>query len=386
MRLSNWIVSILLLVSCWSCIETFEPQIEETHEILVIDGSITDGPGIQSVTVSRSSPYTNVQFQPVSGCIVRVADDAGSGITFTEKGGGIYQSLLEADFLEEGKAYKLLVFTPDGQAYESDYEFLQPAAPIDHLSYKVEIQGTSDPDVNHYGIRFCVDMKGTPEQSRNYLWTLEETWVYHNVLPIQYIWDGSVLQDYTPKLREFETCYLSSTLEEFQVGSSKLLETNEILQQPLNFVSNRTPRLREKYSLLVRQYSLSDDAFLYWDKMKAQTENTGGLFENQPSDARGNIYNVNVPEEKVLGYFNVSQLTEKRITVSERFEFTVPDFNCPLDTAFSLYELGSGYPYIMFSLSPSGIGPPFVYSDKGCHDCRYRGGVTTKPEYWDDLK
>lgn len=386
MRLNNWIVTILLLVGCWSCIETFEPDIRESFGVLVIEGKITDIPGIHSVTVSRSSPYTNAQYLPVTGCIVRVEDDSGNGVTYNEKGSGTYQTDLEPGFMEVGKAYKLLVFTPDGQAYESDYDFLLACAPIDNLSYKVEIQGTSDPAINHYGIRFYADMTGTPEESRNYLWTLEESWVYRTTYPIQYIWDGFVLHDYTPQLHEYKTCYLTSNLEEFQVGSSNLLATNEINQQSLNFVSNRTPRLREKYSLLVRQHSLSDRAFLFWDGLRKQTGDRFGLFETQPSETRGNIYNVNKPEEKVLGYFFATQVTEKRITITEQLEFPIPDFSCPLDTAIGLGELGTGYLYMMFSLSPFGMGPPYAYSLRECHDCRYRGGVTTKPDNWDDWK
>lgn len=163
-----------------------------------------------------------------------------------------------------------------------------------------------------------------------------------------------------------------------------MMESNEIHQQPLHFVSNQTPRLQEKYSLLVVQHSLSYDAFLYWDKIRAQSGDAGGLFETQPSSSRGNISNINDPDEKVLGYFFASQVQEKRINVSEDFDFPIVGFDCPLDTAQSLEDFGMNYPYIMWSLSNWGRGPPYAYSYKECHDCTYRGGVTTKPDYWDD--
>jgi hypothetical protein len=366
------------------CIEPFEPTIEETDEVMVIDGRITDSQGIQTISISRSSPYNNPQFQPVSGCVVRVEDDAGNGITFLENASGIYQSDLEPDFLAVGKAYKLQVFTPNDEVYESEFDTLLACAPIDHLSYKLEIQGTSNPDISYYGIRFYADIKGSPEESRNYLWTFEETWEYISYYNIQYIWDGSEFQDYTPQLYGFKICYLTDRLENFQVGSSSMMGSNEIRQQPLHFVSNHTPRLQEQYSLLVAQHSLSYGAYLYWDKMIAQSVDAGGLFETQPSKTTGNISNINHPEEKVLGYFFVSQVKEKRITLSEDFEFPIVGFDCPLDTANSLEDFGMNYPYIMYSLSIMGRGPPYAYSYKECHDCTYRGGVTTKPEYWDD--
>lgn len=374
-------MAMLLLAGC---IEPFEPDIQESNEVMVIDGRITDQAGPQTISISTSSPYKSPKFKPVSGCVVRVEDDAGHGITFLENAEGIYQSELEPGFLTVGNAYKLLVITPDDQVYESEYDSLLACAPIDQLTYRLEVQGTSDPEVNYYGIRFYLDTEGGPEDSRNYMWTFEETWEYIADYNIQYIWDGSVFEDYTPQLHGYKVCYLTDLLENFEVGSSSLMGSNEIHQQPLHFVSNLSPRLQEKYSLLVAQHSLSSGAFLYWDKMRAQSGDAGGLFETQPSRTTGNISNINHPEEKVLGYFFVSQVRQKRLTVSEDFEFPIVGFDCPLDTAFSVEDFGMNYPYIMYSLSPMGRGAPFGYSYRECHDCTYRGGVTTKPDYWDE--
>jgi len=383
MRLNKWTILVLFLVLCEGCIEPFEPLIEENNKVLVIDGKITDTEGIQTISVSRSSPYNNPRFQPVSGCVVRVEDGSGDGVTFPETGAGIYQTTLEPGFVTAGKAYKLLVFTPDEKIYESDYDSLLSCASIHSLNYKVEVQGTSDPRINYFGIRFCADVFGSREESRNYMWTFEETWEYVSFYPIQYIWDGVVLHDYTPRLHGFEVCYLTDTLKDYEVGSSRHLKLNEFHQQPLYFVSNQSPRLQEKYSLLVSQHSLSYNAFLYWEKMRAQSGDTGGLFETQPSSSRGNIYNINDPEEKVLGYFYASQVQKKRITVSEDFDFPIKGFDCPLDTAFVQEDISLNYP-IMFSISLFGRGPPYAFSYKECHDCTFRGGVTIKPEYWDD--
>jgi hypothetical protein len=384
MHRNKWIIFLMTAVLCSGCIEPYEPDVEEKSEVLVIDGSINDSPGIQTVTVSISSPYNYPRFQPVSGCVVRVEDGSGNGVTFKENGEGIYQAYMEPGFIEVGNAYRVQVFTPDEQAYESEYDFLESCAAIEDLSYRLEVQPTSDPRLSYYGIRFYADVSGSQEDSRNYMWTFEETWEYHSTYIIQYVLDNGTFLDYTPELHDLQTCYMTTTLENYEVGTTMQLERNEIHQQPLHFVSNQSPRLRTKYSLLVKQHSLSRDAYLYWNKMKAQAGDTGGLFETQPSSSRGNIYNVSDPGEKVLGYFFVSQVREKRITESERFSFPMAEFFCPLDTAYRLEQFGSDYPYYMFSLSPFGKGPPYGYSLKECHDCTYRGGVTTRPDFWDD--
>jgi hypothetical protein len=384
MHQNKWTIAILFAVLCSGCIEPFEPEIEEQNQVMVIDGSINDSDSIQTITVATSSPYNNPKFQPVTGCVVRVEDDSGNGITFKENESGIYQSTLDSGFMSAGKAYKVQVYTPGGETYESEFDSLLSCAPIHDLSYEVEVQSTSDPDLNYYGVRFYADVTGSMEESRNYMWTFEETWEYVAYYILQYAWDGSVLHNYTPQLHGFKICYLTDRLENYEVGSSGQLTRNEFHHQPLHFVSNQSPRLQEKYSLLVSQHSLSYNAYLYWNKMKVQAGDTGGLFETQPSSSRGNIYNTEDPQEKVLGYFYVSQVKEKRITVKEDFDFPIAPFNCPLDTAYSLEDFGMDYPYFMYSLSPFGRGPPYAYSFKECHDCTYRGGVTTKPDYWDE--
>ncbi len=391
MRLSKLTLSILLVVLSNGCIEPFEPDVEESDEVIVINGRLTDTQGIQTISISRSSPYNNPQLRPVSGCVVRVEDETGNGITFMENSNGIYQSDLEPDFLTVGKAYKLMVYTPENEVYESEYDSLLACAPIDSLSYRLEVQGTSNPDINYYGIRFYLDMKGSTQESSSYMWNFEETWAYLAYYPIEYIWDGYVLQPFIPRKFGLEVCYLTKSLKNYEVGSSGTMSSNEIRQQPLYFVSNQTPRLAARYSLLVAQQSLSDGAFLYWDRMKAQSGDTGSLYETQPSRTTGNISNINNPEEKVLGYFFVSQVKEKRITVSNHFNFPIVRFNCPQDTVDFLGDLDPPYPYLMYEFKLYSVPPDiillsthFVYSFKECFDCTYRGGVTTKPEYWDD--
>jgi hypothetical protein len=383
MLLNNRFILFLLLVCCNGCIEPFQPVIRESSGLLVIEGRLTDTPVAQSVTISRSVAYSHPEFKPVSGCVVRVEDETGEGITYSEQAEGVYQATPLPGFAEAGKAFKLVVFTPEGEIYESEYDSLLACSTLEDVYYREEVLGTSDPRVNHHGVRFYVDVSGSNTTSRYYLWNFEETWEYHSTYRIQYILDGEQFVDHSPELHGYNICYLTNRIGEFQAGSSTMMEKNELREQPLYFVSNQTPRLRHTYSLLVLQYSLSLNAYDYWERMGKQAGGTGGLFETQPSGTRGNIYNTSDPEEKVLGFFFASQVKQQRVTISERFQFPIVEFNCPTDTAESLADFGVDYPYLMYSLSIFGLGPPFAYSYRECHDCRYRGGVTTRPDFLD---
>jgi hypothetical protein len=153
---------------------------------------------------------------------------------------------------------------------------------------------------------------------------------------------------------------------------------NAIKKQSLNFVSNRTDRLGVRYSLFVKQQSLTRRAFEYWDKMRVQSVETGGLYETQPSSAIGNIYNTDNPDEIVLGIFYATQQQTKRIMVKNEFDFKIPHITCELEP----FQGGFDFPYYLISLNPIGIGPPYLTGDHICFDCRIKGGTVVKPDYW----
>lgn len=359
------------------------PAIEEEQEVLVIEGVITDSPGIHQVVVSRSAPFNDPSFEPVEGCVVRVEDELGTMKIYGRTGPGRYTANLDVPFLGVGKCYRLIVHTPDGNEYQSEYDTLLACPPVDSIYYHVMQQETTDPEVTHSGLQFYVDVTGNASTCTNFRWLLEETWQYTSSYLIQYIWDGNELKEYLPPMYDYYTCYMTAPVRELFSGTTRILSVNSLRQQPLHYVSNRTPRLKIKYSVLVTQQSLSNETHLYWDRIKSQSAGGGGLYESQPASAAGNIYNVNDAREKVLGCFYATQERSKRIMVENTFDFDVPGFRCKLDTISSLEELGTEYPYYMISLNPMmRRGPPYGVADPECFDCRLRGGVTTEPEYW----
>jgi hypothetical protein len=335
------------------------------------------------VEISRSSPYDEPRFIPVSECTVEVEDNKGAVVSYSEYAPGQYRADLDEPFLGVNKAYRLFVETPDKKQYRSTYDSLLPGSPPDSLYYAVETREMVNPDRLIYGLQFYLDIRGGSDESRNYLWKLEETFEYHSTYLIEYIWDGKTLRECYPAIDSLRTCYKTQPINEYYTVSTRYLVANQLNRHPLNYVSNQTVKLKRKYSLLVIQHSLTDNAFLYWQNMKNQLTETGGFYETQPSGSVGNIYNINDDTEQVLGYFYASQVNQKRILVNKSFNFPVKRFQCPLDTALNEGELGNAYLYLV-SLALFGSGPPYGYGDNACFDCTLRGGTTQRPPYWDD--
>ncbi|MFC2081466.1 DUF4249 domain-containing protein [Bacteroidota bacterium] len=370
-----------LLLCTVSCIESFHPEIKETQDQLVVSGNISDQPGWHYVEVSRSSPFNDPHFIPVRGCVVRVEDENGLGINYSEDQPGVYRADLDESFLGVNKAYKLYVYTQDGEEYQSDYDSLLACPPVDSLYYEIEKHESEDTNVTYLGgIQFYVDVKGKAGDSRNFLWKLEETYEYRAAYLIQYFWDTDSVYEFDPPSDSLTRCYKSGSISEIYTASSRHLVANELNRYPLSFVSGKFPQLRFKYGLMVTQYSLSDEAFLYWENMRTLTYETGGMYEKQPASADGNIYNVNDPEEQVLGFFYASQERQKWIVLKRPFLMYILDFTCWLEIAV-LDDLNEEC--FLVSVDLDGLGPPYGYGDQACFDCRLLDdGILEPPFYW----
>jgi hypothetical protein len=378
----NKYLYIVLLFFAGSCIEPFRPELDEAQAMLVVNGNITDQPGDHYVRLSYSTSFYNPKFIPLSGCVINVEDNIGVQHTYTELSPGFYKVNLDAGFLELNKAYRLHLFTPDGEEYISDFDSLLSCPEVDDISFVPEIQEGDNVYAKTYGIRFRVDVRGESENARNYLWKLTETYEYHSWYKAQYVWDGDTLMYAGLDEDSIFTCYDTQPIKKFYTASTRYLTRNELNNFPLNYVTNATSRLRIKYSLLVQQHSLSDAGYLYWENMSRQLDESGGLYEKQPATVSGNISNLNNPDEKVLGFFYASEVKEKRIFVKGDLPFNFPVTFCPLDTAYTLEALGDNRLYLV-SFSEYEEGPPYGYGNK-CFDCTLFGGTVTPPSFWFD--
>ena len=373
---------LALCLLCASCVEPYEPVLEESQEVLVISGMISDTPGRHEVQVSLSSPYKFPEFQGVGQCLVHVSDQDGNMMHYSDEGDGIYSVDLPDSFLEVGDAASLYVLTPDGKEFRSSYDTLLSCPELDSVYWELEYTGTTDPEKSRPGIQFYLDMSGESSDSRNIIWRVDETWEFWaSLIGNRIMYDRRHMEEFLSRV--IFKCWDSKPLDYIYTASTRNLSSNELRRVPLNFVSNETERLQITYSLYVRQQSLSLEAYDYWQRMNKQAAESGGLYEEQPASVAGNIYAVSESEEEVLGFFYASQVKEKRIYVhnDDLFDFYVPYVDCefePMSTLWSKeYIKYPIYIYYPGNFQPSWWGP------EECFDCRMQGGDTIRPIPWE---
>jgi hypothetical protein len=383
-----YMVAILTGGLLSSCIERY--YLEEHSGLIsriVVDAVITDQDTLQRITLSKTASPEHPSYIPLSGCSVAVIDGEDNRFIFNELEDepGVYQGGIPAGRLQPGNQFKLRFMTSSGAEYESSYEELTACPPVDSVYYEVDTIPTGDPDIYIYGLQFYLDFEASEEYGRYYRWQIEETWEYHSTWPISVYWAGR-LYIITPDYSYFY-CYRTMPVKEFFILSTSGLVSNRYEKYRLHFVDNLTQKLMHKYSLLIRQYSVSEKAYAFWNDLSRNNQESGGLFDSQPVLVKGNIVNLNDPDDIVLGYFGVSGVNTKRIILSDITELSFE--NVPFcdprkfEGKFRALMPEEWPVYLLFYNSPITGERILGIANPECFDCRLLGGTTKKPDYWD---
>jgi hypothetical protein len=380
------VIKIILILGLVlpSCITPYEPQIENKDiNKYVVSGQVTDETEHQTVSISMASPVNDPQYIPVSGCYAFITDDKKHKYVMQESDTepGIYTTEIDGQYLVPGMAFKIDIITPDGTRIESDFDRMPQCPDVDDVYYEIkELVSEVNGEVTK-GIQFYIDLNGENVNNRFYKWEVTETWEHHVDYPREWYYDGNVHHIYPPDYSKM-VCWSTETVKDIYTLSTENLEENRYEKYPLNFVSNLTSKLLYGYSLLVNQISLSEEAYSYWDQMRVNSTEQGGLYEKQPLSITGNLHNAVDPDQEVLGFFSASSVRSKRIFVQdvENLEILYGNYCTPTPLKYGFRELSpSDYPAFL-------MGDEDMYYmillSRDCVDCLYYGGTNIKPGFW----
>ncbi len=375
-RNKSYLLFFSLVIIFVTCVEPFNPDIDKYESSMVIVGEIIETDSIQKVEVSTSSNYNDRDWLPVTGCVVYVEDDNGNVFNYEESEDGIYTCHIEEQYIQVGVSYRLVVNTSDGDVYSSEYDKMVECPDIDSLYYAIEedVVGVEEQEVVQ-GAQFYVNVKREGEQARYCRWSMVETWMYKAYYENNAMLNNEVITMFDESVF-VPICYMT---EKVTTVHTAQIET-QLKPVEINYVSNQTPRLYYKYSLLVRQFGISEGAYTFWSALKSQFEDAGDLYEAQPQSIISNIKNENDEDEIVLGYFNTATVKEKRIFAKRDWTIYVVDY-CDYEV---LPDDHSEWPTSAY-LYVDTYSPDIIMSqDSACFDCTARGGTSVAPDFWED--
>jgi hypothetical protein len=382
----------LTVVLSANCKKPYDPPaIAASGTHLVVEGVIDPGSDTTvfrlTRTVSLSSAAGSV---PELGAQVIVANNAGSAFPLIETGKGYYQALLN---LSANSTYQLRILTKSNSTYASDFVAVKNSSPIDSVNYTIKSNG----------VQLFVSTHDPSGNSRYYRWAFTDTYLYHSAFYSNY-YHAKTPQDtilYRNVNQQIYSCWRGDTSTTIFLGSSAKLSGDVINQAPLNFIASDAEQIGDLYSILVKQYVLSTDAYNYWQQLKTNTEQLGSIFDAQPSQLPSNIHCISNPAETVIGYISAGAYAQKRFYVdSRKLPAWIPANrygSCKLDNRlFKYVDPGTKqiinqvaeFIYTDQEIPIDAIQPPglqiilgYTASTPDCVDCTLRG-TNIKPSFW----
>ena len=367
MKTGQTILSLIFgLLFLAGCKDEYFPTLKPLdQDILVVEGYI-DGGDETVITLSKvkgMSSDTSTQ-KYVTGATVEVEDDKGKTYPLYYDANGDYKGTYSFD---PAFTYRVKIKTANQKEYVSRFVPFKVSPAIDSITYHI------DPD----GARFLVNTHDPAGQSIYYRWKYEETWQYRSSFKTGYIYDGDKIEVVDLE-EDIYNCWQSHQSREILLNSSANLREDVMKDIPLLFIPNGSEKLSYIYSLNIRQFVMDSVGYNFFRMLKKNTEETGSIFDPQPGNLKGNVLNVNDPDEMVVGYIGAGK------SVVKREFFTIPwNFRPGCAVLINVPKMKDSLQYYF----EGGFWPisdnitDWVSATTPCVDCRTRG-TNSKPDFW----
>jgi len=378
-----FIVSLVIAIGCK---QVYEPNVETKNiRLLVAEGFINSGQGPTIIHLSRSVNLQDTGTTSEVGATVKVEGDDGSAFLLTDDQNGRYS--IPQLSLGNNVKYRLHIKTADAKEYASDYSAVKFTPQVDSITWQKEDDG----------LRIYVHAHDAQNKTKYYQWKYEETWEFHATYysSLKYIRDGTNritalvwrYQDHSVDTTIYK-CWNTMNSTSIILGSSEKL-SSDVIYLPVQFIEPGSEKLSVLYSLYLKQYAVSQDAYLFMGRMKKNTEQVGSLFDAQPSQLSGNIHCLTDPKEPVIGFVEITQEQVKRVfiyngQVPGGWSYASACIQFVLDNDLdSIAKHGAElYPTVPFQLGAGGDPVTFYAANSPtCIDCTTRG-VNKKPSFW----
>ncbi|HOY19564.1 MAG TPA: DUF4249 domain-containing protein [Haliscomenobacter sp.] len=318
----------LLLLLCSGCIKELNFELGKQDDLLVVYGILTDQPGKHLFRVTRTNAFERqVDSEPISGATLMVVDSKAQQYPFVELSPGFYlfkDTLFQAS---AGERYYLEIDVPNQGRYRSDIEVMPTPVPMDSAYPRVKVKDFDQT------LQVMADVQIPSDPTGIYLrWDVTRVW-RRTSINLQLLFNDFFR--YPPPA----TCYMTESIQPntVQLFGSRRRDAFKLREQ---VVANIEPDYKffERNAFAVVQYRISEKAYEYWNNLNKIGNPAGTIFDVPPASVRGNIYNVDNPKERILGYFEVAAVdTSYTYTDLSIFRYYIAD-PCSRDFSKRIWE------------------------------------------------
>ena len=364
------------------CITEYEAKgLDEAKDILVVEGIITEGESI--ITLSRSkSIMDDSPVVYVNDAIVSVECDDGTQIQADYlyfRSYGRYTFRIDDLHFDRKYRIKIEVDEEDCSATEGN----TPPCPMRKFEYCTDyIYPIRTPEIDSVfwskkdmgqPVNIHVATHSTDSEHLYYRWSYREDWEITS--------DESSYADFIYPFY----CWNGTNSRNLLVGSAE----KTIFGQLANVILEINPsdrKLEVLYRINVKQNAISKQAYDYYANIKKNTQQTASIFAPIQSELKGNITCVTAPEKPVIGYVDFSSTTYGQLYIprsDQVYEYARRNWECD--------EVLSDSLMVWYGYIPDTYVPFYWWRDQNvsllyyiysrCIDCTLFG-TTIKPDDW----
>ncbi|MBX2826745.1 MAG: DUF4249 domain-containing protein [Flavobacteriaceae bacterium] len=400
MKIKTWTYKVLLFstyVFLWGCVEEISFETQDLESALVVEATITDELKQQEIRLSRTYEFDEGEPTPETGARVWLESE-GAIISFQESSeAGVYLST--SSYAAEGnRSYELHIETNDGSSYNSRPEQMVAQVPIESVYAVREANDFGDD-----GISIFVDSFDPSGLADYYRFEYEET--YKIIAPL---WtatsmiasDEECLVTLGEREQEERVCFNTEASTNVNLVNTSGLSESRVVRHLVRFIDADNFIISHRYSILLRQYVQSREAHTFYRLLDELSQSESLFSQNQPGFFAGNISSNSNADEKVVGYFDVAGVSERRLYFNYEDFFPneplppyasgcteiAPELYTSAGTCGPLYSgvRNNELRYIRLNDAPSDIFPgPYIVVARACGDCTALG-TNIPPDFWEE--
>lgn len=390
-----------LLIFQIGCTESYEIETIAYERVLVVESTITNEMRPQVVKISRTSSLENPQVLIENNATVTVSGNNGDIFNFSQESETGFYISDQAFSAQPNVAYTLEIKTEDGKNYKSSAVILPQSVEMDEV-YAERVEDLND---NKDGVQVLVNTEDETGKAKYFRYESEETYKITAPNPSSFTSEiinynsstGTYEVVLTPREPE-EICYSTELSTGILQTTTTELNENRVFRFPVRYLSKLDAKIQTRYSILVKQYVQSVEAYTFYKIVNELGSVESLLSQGQPGYVAGNMVSEENPDEKVLGFFEASSMTSKRIYFNyEDFGLEKPPYfidceqllldyndatildNDP-DEREALYNSLTFYDYEVLSLTQ---GTKYLIVQQQCSVCTSFSS-NVKPDFWED--
>jgi len=265
---------LLMVFLAFGCAEEYNFSTGDNTPLIVIDGQITTQEGPYTVKITQSREFSTRDgsgFVPIKNALVIISDDVGNSETLFPVGERldlVYKTSLGGIRGEVGKSYTLTV-TIDGEIYQSTPQKIEKSGRI--FDIRGEYQTEGDPKLGDY-FDVLIDIADDSDKRKYYRWDWVGTYEFH-AQPERFCevrccaGEGEGCVGAAPSC--CRVCWINVFSDEISILDSNT--TNGINGYSITKVDVINTTFFVRYHLKVNQYSISKEAYDFWNLVKSQT-------------------------------------------------------------------------------------------------------------------